>query len=411
MLEFTICSLLTILPDYLFRHYVQGKRIGHEITLYSVWYELRYGITGCAILTLSLITVIFYFHPSSTNVSSAFRTVTILPETAGRVDEVFVENNQNVEAGQPIFSLDDARQRTALETATRQVAELDAQMALAEADLAAATAQVEQAEAILVETEDELARTEELAARGSTAVSEQELGRQRSRAAAQLATVEAARAQEEAARANLTTLLPAQKASAEAARDQAQVELDLTVVYAGIDGTLEQFVLQPGDYVSAILRPAGIIVPDVTEINRMQAAFDQVSAKVIQPGMLAEAACASVPFTIIPLVVTEVQNVIAAGQIRPTDELVDVPARRQPGSILIFMEPLYEGGLDEVVPGSRCEANVYTSNHERLETEDLSGPHRAALHVVDTVGLVHAFMLRIHALLLPMRTLVLSGGH
>ncbi|MGY4370862.1 hypothetical protein ACVW1A_006927 [Bradyrhizobium sp. LB1.3] len=28
MLELMICSLLTILPDYLYRHYVQGKRFG-----------------------------------------------------------------------------------------------------------------------------------------------------------------------------------------------------------------------------------------------------------------------------------------------------------------------------------------------------------------------------------------------
>ena len=33
MLELIICSMLTILPDYLYRRYVQGKRIGKEITL------------------------------------------------------------------------------------------------------------------------------------------------------------------------------------------------------------------------------------------------------------------------------------------------------------------------------------------------------------------------------------------
>jgi hypothetical protein len=39
------CSMLTIPPDYLFRCFVQGRRIGKEITLYSVWFELRWGIT------------------------------------------------------------------------------------------------------------------------------------------------------------------------------------------------------------------------------------------------------------------------------------------------------------------------------------------------------------------------------
>src|SRR6476646_10202048 len=33
MLETMLCSLVTILPDYLYRRYRQGRRIGHEIAL------------------------------------------------------------------------------------------------------------------------------------------------------------------------------------------------------------------------------------------------------------------------------------------------------------------------------------------------------------------------------------------
>ena len=44
MFELIICSLVTILPDYLYRRYAQNKRFGKEITFYSVWYELRWGI-------------------------------------------------------------------------------------------------------------------------------------------------------------------------------------------------------------------------------------------------------------------------------------------------------------------------------------------------------------------------------
>ena len=90
MLELLLCSLLTILPDYLYRRYGQGKRLGREITFYSVWFELRWGITGCLILTVCLITVIFYNHPSTSNVTLFFRTVPIVSETNGRVAEVYV---------------------------------------------------------------------------------------------------------------------------------------------------------------------------------------------------------------------------------------------------------------------------------------------------------------------------------
>jgi hypothetical protein len=40
MLELLICSLVTILPDYLYRRNAQGKRFGKEITFFSVWYDL-----------------------------------------------------------------------------------------------------------------------------------------------------------------------------------------------------------------------------------------------------------------------------------------------------------------------------------------------------------------------------------
>ncbi|MGA7003010.1 MAG: HlyD family secretion protein, partial [Pseudolabrys sp.] len=89
MLELLLCSMLTVLPDYLFRRYWQGRRIGKEITLFSVWFELRWGIVSCLMLTVALITTVFYFHPSTTNVTSFFRTVPIISEKVGRVAEIY----------------------------------------------------------------------------------------------------------------------------------------------------------------------------------------------------------------------------------------------------------------------------------------------------------------------------------
>src|SRR6516225_5156853 len=106
MLELMFCSLLTIFPDYLYRRYVQGKRLGKEINIYTVWFELRWGITSCLSLTVLLITTIFYNHPSTSNVTLFFRTVPILPETNGRVAEVYFNYTGHVEKGAPIFRLD-----------------------------------------------------------------------------------------------------------------------------------------------------------------------------------------------------------------------------------------------------------------------------------------------------------------
>src|ERR1043166_1918778 len=128
MLELLLCSLVTIVPDYLYRRYVQGKRIGKEITFYSVWFELRWGITACLILTVSLITVIFYNHPATSNVTLFFRTVPILPETNGRVAEIYVAFSGTVRQGEPIFKLDSSKQEAAVEAARRKIAEEDSEL-------------------------------------------------------------------------------------------------------------------------------------------------------------------------------------------------------------------------------------------------------------------------------------------
>src|SRR5690242_14319977 len=125
MLELLLCSVVTILPDYLYRRYWQGKRLGKEITFYSVWFELRWGISACLMLTVSLITLIFYFHPSTTSAAMLFRTVPILPETNGRVAEINVGFSAPISKGDVIFRLDSSKQEAALEVAKRKIAEVD----------------------------------------------------------------------------------------------------------------------------------------------------------------------------------------------------------------------------------------------------------------------------------------------
>ena len=80
--------------------------------------------------------------------------------------------------------------------------------------------------------------------------------------------------------------------------------------------------------------------------------------------MVAEATCISRPWMIIPMVVTNVQDYIAAGQFRGGEQLIEAQNAAKPGSILVFLEPLYKGGLEGVTPGSSCIVNAYTSNHD-----------------------------------------------
>ena len=408
MFELMICSLVTILPDYLYRRYAQNKRFGKEITFYSVWYELRWGITGCLMLTISLITMIFYFHPATNSATLYFRTVPILPEGAGRVAEVNVGFSQPVKKGDVLFRLDSSRQQAALETAKRKVAEVVASLATAESDVVKSEAQIQDARAAYQQAKDELDVKSELQRRNPGIVPQRDIEKLQVLVDQRQAGIDAATAAKQTAALRVSTQLPAEKASAEAALAQAQVDLDKTVVYAGVDGRVEQFLLRTGDVVNQLMRPAGILIPDGAG-QRLQAGFGQIEAQVMKEGMVAEATCISKPWVIIPMVVTTVQDYIAAGQFRGGEQLIEAQNAAAPGTILVFLEPLYKGGLEGVTAGSSCIVNAYTSNHETISAKETSTGQRIVLHVVDGVGLVHALLLRIQALLLPIKTLVLSG--
>jgi multidrug resistance efflux pump len=409
MLELILCSMLTILPDYLYRRYVQGKRIGKEITFFSVWFELRYGIVACLMLTVSLITLIFYFHPSTSTATLYFRTVPILPETNGRVAEVLHDYSAPVTKGAVIFRLDSSKQEAALETARRKISEVDAASVAAKADVLKTEGQIQEAKSSVQQAQDELNVKSELQRRNPGIVPQRDIEKLQVMLDGRKGSLDAANASKQSAELRVSTLLPAERASGEAALAQAQVDYDKTFVRAGVAGRVEQFFLRVGDVVNPLMRPAGILIPEGAGQRSLQAGFGQIEAQVMKVGMVAEAACISRPWAIIPMVVTGVQDYIAAGQFRGGEQLLEAQNALRPGTILVFLEPMYKGGLEGVTAGSSCIVNAYTSNHELISSGKLSAAKSFGLHAIDAVGLVHALLLRIQALLLPIKTLVLSG--
>ncbi|MGO8922285.1 MAG: HlyD family secretion protein [Xanthobacteraceae bacterium] len=409
MLELLLCSVFTILPDYLYRRYAQGKRFGKEITFYSVWFELRWGITACVILTVCLITTVFYNHPSTSNVTLFYRTIPIVPETNGRVAETFVSFSGPVAAGAPIFRLDSSKQEAALETARHKIAQVDAEQAVARTDVLKADGQIKQATSARQQTLDELETKQELYRRNPGNVAFREIERLEVRAEGQLGDIAAATAAKQGAEVRVSTLIPAQKASAQAELEQAQVELNKTVIRAGVSGRVEQFTLRVGDIVNPLMRPAGVLIPEGAGGRSLQAGFDQIEAQIMKVGMAAEVTCVSKPFTVIPMVVTGVQDYIAAGQFRGGEQLIDPQQVTRAGSLLVTLEPMYKGGIDDVTPGSSCIANAYSDNHDTIVAKDTGALRAVALHIVDALALVHALILRLQALVLPFQNLVFSG--
>ena len=129
----------------------------------------------------------------------------------------------------------------------------------------------------------------------------------------------------------------------------------------------------------------------------------------MKPGMVAEVTCVSKPFTVIPMVVTEVQDYIAAGQFRGGEQLIDAQQITRPGTLLVQLEALYKDGIEGITPGSSCIANAYSNNHDTIVAKETGSLKAIGLHVVDALALVHALILRLQALILPFKVLVFQG--
>src|SRR3546814_1705546 len=101
----------------------------------------------------------------------------------------------------------------------------------------------------------------------------------------------AALANKEAVATKIASVLPAQKASAEAALAEAEIDLAKMVVYAGVDGTVEQFTLREGDVDARIARPAGGLCTSEAWRRAVMGRSGQIEDQGIAHGLVVEATC------------------------------------------------------------------------------------------------------------------------
>ncbi len=186
----------------------------------------------------------------------------VAPKISGYVEDVLVEDNQTVKAGQVLARIDDRDFGTALaqvkadvETAKAAIADLDAQLALQQSIIEQEKANVSAAEASLTFAKQDHNRYGDLVKTGYGTVQKF----QNAEAMLQEATakLQQSRAGLAAAEKKLTVLASqrtqaeAQVDSARAREQQAELNLSYTVIKAPVDGTVGARSLRVGQYVQA----------------------------------------------------------------------------------------------------------------------------------------------------------------
>src|SRR5262249_60698862 len=103
--------------------------------------------------------------------------------------------------------------------------------------------QLEEAKSRYQQAVDDQETKQELQRRSPGIVPQRDIEKLQNIADGRRAGVAAAQSGKQGVEERINSLLPAEKASAEAALAQAQVDLDKTVIRAGVSGRVEQFLL------------------------------------------------------------------------------------------------------------------------------------------------------------------------
>ena len=121
-------------------------------------------------------------------------------------------------------------------------------MTVAETDVVKAEGHIQDAKASLQQAKDELETKSELQRRNPAIVPQRDIEKLQVVVEQRQGTVDAATASKQSAIVRISTVLPAEKATAEAALAQAQVVLDKTFIRAGVNGRVEQFFSAPATW-------------------------------------------------------------------------------------------------------------------------------------------------------------------
>ena len=215
------------------------------------------------ILAVAIAGVIWWLHARNyESTDDAFidaRTVSISSQVNGAIVDVPVTDNQLVSTGAPLLHIDDRDYRAALNQAIAQVQQAQANISNIEAQIDAQQAridqaqeQVSQAQSVLTFAKQQNDRYVTLYKSGSG--TQEQAQRYASNLRQQQASLDAAQANLTAAQKQIAIfntqrqVAEAPLAQMQAAQDQAQVNLDRTIIEAPVDGRVTKLTAAKGNY-------------------------------------------------------------------------------------------------------------------------------------------------------------------
>jgi multidrug resistance efflux pump len=318
-------------------------------------------VLGGFFIIAFILLVMNYNHPFSKEARLYFYTTPIVPTVKGPVIEVPIQGNVPIKKGDVLFRIDPrpyeyavTQRQAALLEAEQNVKELKTTLDQASANVKKLQAQLELSQ-LTYDRQVELLKTNVIAqATVDTA--------KRNLEAATQSLVES-QAAEERARLSYTSQINGVHTSVarlQAELQDAQYNLEQTVVRAPTDGYVTQLFLKPGMMAVPLpLRPVMIFVH--SDENIFAVAFQQNALQRVRVGDEAEIAFDAIPGRIFKGQIKSILGGVSQGQLQPSGSMIDPEERgKTAGRALAIVSILDDVSNYQLPAGSTAQVATYT---------------------------------------------------
>jgi multidrug resistance efflux pump len=330
-------------------------------------------IGATAVLVLIAVSLLWYFAadrltPHTTQARVQAFVVPVAAEVAGKVLAVHVRNNDEVQAGQPLFDIDPGQYRIALQRSRSDYESVQRSVNAAAATVEAARAGLQAAQANHVKADKDATRQEKLYAEDPGAISVRRLE------VAQATRIQA-RSQEKAAEADLHRALEAagesgdnnaQLRSARSAVEKAELDLARTKVLAPSRGVVTDLRTDVGHFAQTGAAAMTLIAHHDLWIN---ADLTENNLGNIDPGDEVAIVLDVLPGEVLKGRVRSVGGGVSSGQQAPPGTLPTIQNSRdwlrqaQRFPVAIEFDAAETERLGKVRPGGQAEVMVFTGDN------------------------------------------------
>lgn len=275
------------------------------------------------------------------------------------INKIYVEQDQPVKKGEPLYEVDKAPNQYAVGQLTAQLAVAQQNISELEAAVEVAAASVEKAQADETYSKAQLETATGIQKDNPAAIARLKVEVQQKSYAASQAAVEQASAAQQAAQFALGSARNALK-STEAQLSTAQLNLEQCVVRAPADGHIMNWQAIEGTMTTTVLSSAQGTFMDMSE-TAVGAVFPMNVLKNVEPGNRVEIAFKSLPGQIAMGKVDAVLEYTGEGQLTPEPQLPVAATLGSKGFLVVRIQLDDEALAKDLPLGAAGTTTIYTN--------------------------------------------------